>query len=141
MNLYGYVLGDPVNGIDPLGLATWGVCLARDYLKRYKTPKAAWYAIYTERMKVGMWETELRNAEHYIWAQYKLSQNSYYWGIMHFLTTGYHAAKFWTNVADYYIDFGSPFKHTPPTLDELQAGYQGANDALFGSDEDCGCPD
>ena len=139
-NLYQYVFSDPINMIDPSGLAALGVCLARDYLDRFGDPDAAWQEAYNDRLREGMHLEELRNAEHYLWANNQVSQNSYNWGPMLVNTTGYHALKFWTNVSDYWLDFGSPFEHTNPTFDELRAGYEGANDALFDwGDSKCGC--
>jgi RHS repeat-associated protein len=139
-NLYSYVRADPLNLIDPTGLAALGVCLAQEYLNEHANPDAAWEQAYQDRLKHGMHLEELRNAEHYLRAYNKVSENSYNWGPMLVNTTGYHTMKFWVNVSDYWLDFGSPFEHTNPTHAELLSGYQGANDALFGrGDLDCGC--
>jgi hypothetical protein len=154
-NLYGYVLGDPVNWIDPLGLAAYGVCLAREYINKYGNPETAWEAVYRDRVKEGMSLEELKNAEHYLYAYYMVEDNSYNWGLFYALTWGYHEYKFWINAgykARYYLNemFGfedstpiSPFAHTPPTFDEFLSGIQGSNDALneifSPSYEECEC--
>lgn len=148
MSFYDYVGGDPVNFVDPSGLCFLGKNLARKYIEKYG--KNAWMQARWDRDAVahkpvvpGSELEALRNAEHYLYAREEVQWDSYSWGKMHVLTTGYHVSKFWANVAEYYLGpFGvdSPWTYTIPTSDELQSGYQGANDGLFGDDsEDCEC--
>jgi hypothetical protein len=70
-----------------------------------------------------------RNAEHYLYALYKVQQNPYSWGLLHLATTGYHTWKFWNNAL---LRGKSDFRGSPPTPDEMMAGHYGANDGLWG---------
>ncbi|WP_395857912.1 RHS repeat-associated core domain-containing protein [Cystobacter fuscus] len=143
-NLYQYAFGDPVNRMDPTGLVS-GRCLARDYLKKYG--RAAWMQSRIDRDKregQGNFSEELRNAEHYLYAQEQVTNNSNDWGTMHLLTVGYSAVKAAANAGGHLMDAlglgnPSPYRGTPATLDELLDGFAGANDGLFGLPSDCGC--
>ncbi|MFE8595391.1 fibronectin type III domain-containing protein [Archangium violaceum] len=144
LNLYQYAFGDPVNRMDPTGLVS-GRCLARDYLKKHG--KDAWMEALNDRRqreRQGNFSEELRNAEHYLYANEQVSGNSYNWGVMHMLTLGYSAIKATSNAGGRLLnamglDNPSPWRGSPATLDELLDGFAGSNDALFGPPSDCGC--
>jgi len=56
-------------------------------------------------------------------------------------SVGYHATKFWANVGEYYGLVNSPWTYSNPTIDELKAGIEGAQDAMYGAEKsNCGCP-
>lgn len=148
LSTYGYTGANPVSNIDPLGLDFFGKCLAQEYLEKYGVDGAWSEAIADRRdfqgdIYIGTRDEALRNAEHYLWAYEQVNRNSYSWGPLHVQTVGYNTAKFWGNVADSYGAINSPYKKTWPTHDELKAGIEGTNDALFGNAEksSCGCGD
>jgi len=88
---------NPVKYTDPLGLYFVGKCLAKEYQRKYG--KDAWAHIRFDRNSTqpvapGSKAEEMRNAEHYLYAYQEVSNNSYEWGIMHSLTTGYMLLNF-----------------------------------------------
>ncbi|MDH5528069.1 MAG: RHS repeat-associated core domain-containing protein [Nitrospirota bacterium] len=71
-NLYGYVLNDPVNRMDPAGLIT-AEELAQQYLDSSGgDSERAWQQAYDQRAKCGFDNELLRDAEHYLWAYYQV---------------------------------------------------------------------
>ncbi|WP_279905440.1 MULTISPECIES: RHS repeat-associated core domain-containing protein, partial [unclassified Pseudomonas] len=95
----------------------------------------AWHDIRKHRYTYrGLREAD-RNAEHYLFALSEVRDNSYNWGVMHLMTTGYHVTKFYTNLlgGDH-----SPYRGSPPSYDEMLAGHMGSQDGLFGVP--CKCP-
>jgi hypothetical protein len=107
-----------------------GETLARQYLKKHRDDAdAAWSDIRTHRNTYkGLHEPD-RNAEHYLYALSEVRKNSYAWGKMHVLTLSYHEVKFYEN---FVLGEHSQFKGSPPTIDELKAGFSGTNDGFFG---------
>lgn len=98
---------------------------------------AAWDAMRAHRKTYPGLREQDRNAEHYLYALDKVRRESYLYGPFQTFTTGYNAAKFWVNALGEAgkIAVGknySPFRGTPPSTDELKAGYFGANDGLYG---------
>jgi len=139
-NLYAYSANDPVNLFDPTGLFV-GDCIAKEYLDKYGND--AWNKIRNDRDSTqpvipGEQSEAMRNAEHYLYAHQEVSNNSYMWGPMLSYTVGYNATKFWSNVGEYYGLGNSPWTYSWPTASELEAGLEGANDALSGEGP-CGC--
>jgi len=142
MNTYGYSGSNPVNYFDPYGLCFLGKNLAQKYLDKYGAN--AWGQIRADRdstMPVipGGPSEAMRNAEHYLYARDQLSSSSYNWGPMLVSTVGYNTTKFWANVGEYYGLNDSPWTYSINTTDELKAGIEGANDGLFGRDDQCEC--
>nr|WP_040294905.1 RHS repeat-associated core domain-containing protein [Beggiatoa alba] len=140
-NLFGYVGNNPVNWVDPSGLDFLGKDIALSYLMKHKD--MAWYVIQVERnhksIVIGTESEARRNAEHYLYSYLKVKESSYNWGLMHSATVGYDFLKFWTNIAEYYGVIDSPWTYTINTVDSLEAGIEGANDALFGLDNERSC--
>lgn len=83
----------------------------------------------------------MRNAEHCLYSYSNVEANSYMWGPMVVNSVGYQATNFWANVGVYYGVMHSPWSYSIPTNDELKAGIEGADDALFGASDEssCGC--
>lgn len=110
---------------------------AMEYLKKYgcDTKKAWAHARFDRNQYPGLNEPD-RNAEHYLWSRAEVEGNSYNWGVMHVLTTGYSITKSVVNVV---AGGKSPFRGSPPDLDEMKAGHAGANDGLFGGRNPCDC--
>lgn len=84
----------------------------------------------------GLRETD-RNAEHYLYALYKVRENNQQWGTFHVLTYGYSSYKIYLNLIGHTTEslVGnniSPTRGSPATWDELLAGYYGTNDGLYG---------
>ena len=84
----------------------------------------------------GLRETD-RNAEHYLYALYKVRENNQQWGTFHVLTYGYSSCKVYLNLIGHTTEslVGnniSPTRGSPATWDELLAGYYGTNDGLYG---------
>jgi RHS repeat-associated protein len=138
LNMFSYVDADPIGFVDITGLDFLGKDLAREYIRKYGG--GAWEQIRGDRdstrpVAPGTESEAMRNAEHYLYARLKVTENSYSWGPMHLLALGYNTTKFWGNVGEYYGAFDSPWTYSIPTSDELQAGFEGANDGLFGDPE------
>lgn len=112
-----------------------GDSLAQSYVERHGNN--AWNEIRSERdstvpIAPGTQSEAMRNAEHYLYSYSEVLDNSYNWGPMLAYTVSYNAAKFWTNVAEYYHVANSPWTYSINTTSELKSGIAGANDALFG---------
>ncbi|WP_250633504.1 RHS repeat-associated core domain-containing protein [Pinirhizobacter soli] len=144
INTYAYAGGDPLSNSDPLGLDFYGKSLAQAYLCAFG--QAAWDRIRQDRNKAqgavvpGQRSEALRNAEHYLWARQEVTANAYQWGPMIAATVGYHTTKFYANAGGGQWPFGaSPYRGSPVTPDELEAGIEGANDGLFGGTPSCNC--
>ena len=122
-------------------LCFFGKDLALTYIDKYD--EDAWEQIRNDRDSTlavvpGTESEAMRNAEHYLYARAQVTSNSYNWGPMIAATVGYNTWKFWRNVGEYYGVVESPWTYSVNTTDELKAGFAGANDALFGQDDDCG---
>ena len=148
-NLYAYVLDDPINFVDPSGLAPpVGYCLARDYLKRYGDPQFAFEKAKDDRERINYSPAdngeELRNAEHYLFSYQFVSTSGNMatqvgsWEAMAIATPVWSGLKSGSN---FMFGSWSPFSNTPPSMDEIRAGYRGAWDALTNdaTSERCGC--
>jgi RHS repeat-associated protein len=137
-NLYAYVANDPVNQRDPSGLAATGVCLAKQYLDKYGDE--AWSRSRGDRNvneRAGNFTEELRNAEHYLYANQESQDSLGGLAEMYVLTAGYSGVKAISNGAGAVSQFlggknFSPFRGSPATWDEFAAGIEGANDGYFG---------
>lgn len=164
LNTYGYVGGNPIGRVDPLGLMT--ICIdgkettdfsdypeyiqvAANFIMQAGTSEDAAaqahvvYADMNARYQLtGVWTSELeshRNAEHYMFA---LDTSRRYPVIGHasmlVATPLYSAFK---------GIFGTPPTDSPPSVAEVGAGLQGVSDALSMlpggglefSEEGCGC--
>jgi hypothetical protein len=99
----------------------------------------AWQRIVSDRdsqmpVAPGTESEAIRNAEHYLYAFQLVSQEGVPVSMMDAGVVGYHATKFWTNVAEYYFEgfgFKSPWTYSIPTTGELAAGFAGAHDAMY----------
>ncbi|MEN8221586.1 MAG: RHS repeat-associated core domain-containing protein, partial [Pseudomonadota bacterium] len=147
MNIYGYAGANPMIFIDPLGLYFFGKCKAKEYLEAANgDAESAWMSSRQDRdlqagddKFPGTPQEALRNAEHYLYAYMQVQANSYDSGTMYVLTVGYHVLKFWANVADFHGVYDSRWKNSWPTIEELNSGFEGVNDALFSDDISCSC--
>lgn len=97
----------------------------------------AWEEILAFRKTYKGLREQDRNAEHYLDALSQVRYDNKKWGTYQISTPLYHIAKFYSNVAGKLNEnLGgnnfSRFRGSPPTIDELKAGYFGANDAING---------
>ncbi|WP_230680153.1 RHS repeat-associated core domain-containing protein, partial [Ralstonia solanacearum] len=130
-NLYAYANGNPENYVDPNGmLAIWptnsGVILGKKY--RCKYGKDAWSNARSDRNKMRGLNTGLRNAEHYLYAYDSVSSGEYNAGTMTALSIGYSIIK---EVRNRIGGQNSPCRGSPPSVDEVEAGIQGAVDGAL----------
>ncbi|MEZ0191977.1 RHS repeat-associated core domain-containing protein [Ralstonia solanacearum] len=138
-NLYAYANGNPENYVDPNGmLAIWptnsGVILGKKY--RCKYGKDAWSNARSDRNKMRGLNTGLRNAEHYLYAYDSVSSGEYNAGTMTALSIGYSIIK---EVRNRIGGQNSPYRGSPPSVDEVEAGIQGAVDGALDDGGECGC--
>jgi hypothetical protein len=125
--------------MDPFGLERFfGEDRANEFLRRYGCDtKRAWQALQGLRQTYPGLREDDRNGEHYLYARWKVEQNSYEWGVYHVLNVGYETLKFYDNVT---FPRSSSYRQSPATSDEFFAGFYGANDGLWGSPNPCnGC--
>uniref|UniRef100_UPI001FFABB55 hypothetical protein n=1 Tax=Ralstonia pseudosolanacearum TaxID=1310165 RepID=UPI001FFABB55 len=78
----------------------------------------------------------LRNAEHYLYAYNSVSSGEYSVGTMTVLSIGYSVIK---EVRNRLNEGDSPYRGSPPSVDEVEAGIQGAVDGAVDDGEECGC--
>jgi len=126
-NLFGYVSGNPVNFIDPLGLFP-GRGDAQSHMintgHTYMTRSNA-------KITPGSKAERMRNAEHYLAAYTATSENKLMAIPFALATPLYGAKKYLYNFAENLGLANSPYTYTPPTTGEYAAGFEGVIDGLF----------
>jgi RHS repeat-associated protein len=149
-NTYAYVGGQVTGAVDPYGLDFWGKCLAQQYEARYGDPITAWLKIRKHRdssQKVieGTPSEAIRNAEHYLFAKKEVffSPGKLASAPMMLASMVYGVLKLSANDLETAGLINSPWTYSRPTIDETEAGIEGARDALdeLGATEpsSCGC--
>jgi hypothetical protein len=108
-----------------------GACLAQKYLNKSKDPWTAWSNALIDRDNAPS-NLTLRDAEHYLYAFWYVSGNSFNpsyapslaGNYMHVMITGYSLYK--------ATAYSLGFNVTQPTWDEFLSGIRGVNDAMTG---------
>ena len=140
-NLYGYVLQDPVNLIDPSGLRNWiAHSMIEQALREACGDSRKAHDLLMEKRAAIKWEAlsvyghNLRIAENYMTS---------YDGIMHPITgdntprvlayvwAGVAFPPVWQAIRVIQYNILDSELDSPPSLEVLGAGYKGANDAIM----------
>jgi uncharacterized protein RhaS with RHS repeats len=127
VNLYKYVLNDPVNEIDPLGLLSDAAQQVVDSaLKQSGGDLAsAWSNVLKQRLKNPRCDS-LRDAEHFLWAAYYTYENGLFGAFIEDIdVTLYTPYKAALKAAGQL-----PSDTSDPSWSEMEAGYEGVGEGV-----------